>query len=130
MALKPDAASLNASFDKANLFREESFTDRKTGTIRKLTPVTADGVPDSSRPILYVGQTQVLTSMGTLPLAFEIEAKSLDEALANFGKGAKEAFERTLRELEEMRRQAASSIVIPERGAGAVPPGGGKLQLP
>ena len=38
------------------------------------------------------------------------------EAAGKFGTLAKEAVERTVKELEEMRRQAASSIVIPKGG--------------
>ena len=48
---------------------------------------------------------------------------------------AKVAVERTVSELQDLRRQAASSIVLPGQGAGAgFPPGGlgggGKLQMP
>ena len=36
----------------------------------RLQPVTADGQPDAGRPVLFVGQTQILTPMGALPLNF------------------------------------------------------------
>ena len=79
----------------------------------------------------YTGETQVVTPMGALPIAFEIEAGSLEEAAKRFGDLAKEAIERTVKELQEMRRQAASSLVIPQGGLppGGVP-GGGKIQMP
>ena len=35
-----------ATMDSAQIYREETFTDRKVGTIRRLTPVAADGSPD------------------------------------------------------------------------------------
>ena len=35
--------------DTKNLFKEETFTDLKVGTIRRLTPVTPDGSPDAAR---------------------------------------------------------------------------------
>jgi hypothetical protein len=38
-----------------------------------------------------------------------------------------------MRELQELRRQAASSIVVPQGGMGGLPPGipgGGKIQIP
>lgn len=134
MAAKPDDKILDARMDSTSLYREEVFSDRKVGTIRQLTPVKADGSVDPARPMLYVGQTQILTAMGALPLSFELEAKNLEEAVSKFSAGAKEAFERTVRELEEYRRQAASSIVIPERGTGGFGPGGipggGKIQIP
>ena len=118
--------------DSNSLYREESITDRKMGTVRVMTPITDDGATDISRPVLYLGQTQIMTPMGTLPIAFEIEAESLSEAVSKFGDGAKEAIEQTMDEIKEMRRQAASQIVIPGSGGelGGGPPGGGKFQLP
>jgi hypothetical protein len=68
-----------------------------------------------------------------LPLSFEIEARNLSEACAGFADGAKVAFEETMKELQEMRRQQASSIVIPEAGAAALGQGApprGKIQFP
>src|SRR5881409_520852 len=110
--------------DPASLYLEEIFTDRRVGTIRRLTPVNKEGVRDQARAVLYVGETQVLTPAGALPIAFEIGAGSLEEAAEKFGPLAKEAIERTVKELQELRRQAASSIVVP--GA----PGPGKIQIP
>jgi len=129
MAMKPDDKTHDMRMNAAALYREEAFTDRQMGAIRRLTPVKPDGSPDPARTILFVGQTQIMTTMGTLPLSFEIEAKTLEEAASKFGEAATAAFERTVKELEEYRRQAASSIVIPERGGGGLP-GGGKFQLP
>lgn len=54
------------SMDAASLYREEVFTDRWVGTMRALTPVRADGLADSTRKVLYVGETQVLTPGGRL----------------------------------------------------------------
>ena len=121
----------DARMDPAALYREDVVTDRKVGTIRVLAPIRADGSADPSRAILFVGEAQMLTSMGPVPITFEIEAKDLSGAVAAYGEAAKEAFDRTLRELQEMRRQAASSIVVPQAGAGAFGAGGGgKIQLP
>jgi len=134
MNTTPNEKGPDARMDPAALYREEVFSDRKVGTIRRLVPVKADGSDDPARTVLFLGQTQILTAMGALPLSFEIEAKTLEEAIARFGDGAKVAFERTVRELEEYRRQAASSIVVPERGPGGFGPGGmpggGKIQFP
>lgn len=120
--------------DSQSLYREETFTDRKMGTVRVMTPVTDDGATDIERPVVYTGQTQIMTPMGTLPIAFEIEANSLSEAVSKFGEGAKQAIEQTMDEIKELRRQAASQIVIPEAGGGGGLgggglPGGGKIQL-
>ena len=118
--------------DPKALYLEEVFTDRRIGTIRRLTPVMKDGVRDPARAVLYAGETQVLTPAGALPIGFEIAAGSLEEAAEKFGQLAKEAIERTVKELQELRRQAASQIVVPQ---GPLPPmggagGGGKIQMP
>ena len=97
--------------DATSLYREDVYTDRKIGTIRVMTPVTSLGGADSARPVIYVGETQLLTSGGLLPLAFQIEARSLAEAVEKFAEGANEAVERTRREIERLHREATSSII-------------------
>src|SRR6266404_4455288 len=128
MATKPETTN-DIKVDPNALYLEEIFTDRRIGTIRRLTPVKKDGKRDEARAILYVGETQVMTPAGALPIGFEIGAGSLEEAADKFGQLAREAIERTVRELQELRRQAASSIVVPQ---GPVPcvSGAGKIQIP
>jgi hypothetical protein len=123
-------ATTEARFDAANLYREDSYTDRRVGQLRVLTPVTPDGTPDASRATLFVGQISVVTPMGTLPISFEVDAPDLAQAIENFGDAAKQAMDETMRELQQLRREAASQIVIPEPGA--VPPagGGGRIRMP
>lgn len=128
--------------DPATLYREDVYTDRRMGTIRVMTPVTGDGHTDPTRAVLYVGETQILTSVGALPVVFEIEAKNLGDAAEKFAEAAKVGVERTMRQLQDLRREAASSIVVPDRmppGLGGPGPGlggpggvrgGGKIQLP
>jgi hypothetical protein len=95
-----------------------------------MTPVKADSSVDAGRKVVYVGETQLMTPVGALPLAFEIEADSLGKAAENFAGVAAGAVERAVKELQEMRRQASSQIVIPE----GIPPGlggpGGKFKMP
>ena len=110
-----------ASMDSTQIYLEETFTDRKVGTIRRLTPVTADGSTDAARPVIFVGQAQVMTPMGAIPISFELEAMSLDVAIEKFGAAAEQAVQQTMRELQEMRREQASSLVIPDAGGGALP---------
>ena len=125
---------LDIKMDPGSLFREEIYTDRKIGTIRALVPVTTLGATDGARPVVYTGEAQIMTQMGPLPINFDIEAKSLAEAVAGYAAAAKIAVERTVRELQDMRRQAASSIVLPGQGGAGFPPGGlgggGKIQIP
>ena len=129
---KEDPGDNDFRMERRDLYREEVFTDRRVGTVRRLTPVTANGAADSARKIVYVGQAQLLTPMGALPLTFEIDATSLEDAVDKFGAAAQGAAEQAIEELRELRREAASSIVIPETGAGGLggPRGGGKIQLP
>ena len=131
-------AETEAKMDPSSLYREEIITDRKVGTLRVMTPIAIDGESDLSRPVLYMGEAQIMTGAGPLPISFEIEAESLKDAVDGFAPAAKEAIERTVRDLQEMRRQAASSIVVPQGGMGALGPGlgggapggGGKIQIP
>ncbi|HEY7965242.1 MAG TPA: hypothetical protein VID49_14095 [Steroidobacteraceae bacterium] len=120
--------------DPKGLYREDVFTDRRAGSIRRLTPVTAGGDTDPSRPVLFSGQTQLLTPAGVLPLGFEIEALTLEEALRKFPDGVKVALEQAIDEARELRREAASRIVVPEVGSGVGPGpgagGGGKIKFP
>jgi hypothetical protein len=107
--------------DSTQIYREETFTDRKVGTIRRLTPVSADGGEDAARPTLYVGQAQVMTPMGAIPISFELDAPSLDVAIQKFGAAAEAAVQQTMRELQEMRREQASSLVIPDAAGASLP---------
>jgi hypothetical protein len=128
------AADLDIKMDASSLYREEIYTDRRIGTIRALVPVDANGVNDSARPIVFMGEAQIMTQMGPLPVSFEIEAKTLGDAVIGYADAAKVAVERTVQELQEMRRQAASSLVLPGQGGGGFGPsglgGGGKIQMP
>ena len=110
-----------ATMDSTQLYREETFTDRKVGTIRRLTPVTADGSPDPARLVLFVGQAQVMTPMGAVPLSFELDATTMNVAIEKFGVAAEAAVHQTMRELQEMRREQPSSLVIPGADGGALP---------
>jgi len=139
MAERPDDRMPDPTMDATDLYREEVITDRRVGTLRVLNPIKVDGSADTKRNTVYVGEAQIYTNMGALPLSFEIPAGNLGDAVAGYAQAAKEAVDRAVRELEDMRRQAASSIVIPRGGAGGMPGGGlpggglgggGKIQLP
>jgi len=131
-----ESNEMDLSMDGQALYLEEVFTDRRVGTLQRLTPVGQDGKPDPERDVLYMGQTQLMTRMGPLPLSFEISAASLDEAAGKFGEAANQALQETVQRMEEMRRDAASSLIVPGEGGsmgGGMPGGGlggGKLHLP
>lgn len=137
------AADLDIKMDAKSLYREEIYTDRRIGTIRAMVPVTSHGAADDARDTVYIGEAQIMTQMGPLPVTFEIEANDLDAAIAGYAKAAKAAVERTVNELQELRRQSASSLVLPGQGGGSFGPGGigglggagglgggGKIQMP
>ncbi len=101
-----------------NLYHEETFTDRRVGSLQRLTPIKPDGTRDNTREDVYVGQTQIFTPAGTLPLSFELEASSLDDAVTKFGDSAKAALADAMARLEELRQESAASIILPGSGAG------------
>jgi len=128
MAQQPELPDIK--LDASSLYREEIFTDRRAGTLRRLTPVTAAGVVDEARAVLFSGQTQLLTPGGVLPLGFDIEAVTLQEALDRFPEAVKQALDEAIEEAREMRREQASRIVVPDAGSmGAGPGGGGKIKF-
>jgi len=99
--------------DAANLYREEAYTDLQVGQIRHLVPVTSAGSRDTSRESIYVGHTNVMSSVGPLPIECLIEAGTLEEALEKFPEAVQEAFERLIEQAKEHQREQASKIVVP-----------------
>lgn len=123
--------------DTTNLYKEETFTDLQAASVRRQSPVKSDGSADSSRPVLYIGETTLMTQMGPFPVQFAIEADSLDDAFKKFPEGVKAAVERLNERAKELARDEASRIVVPSAmpqgvpggGQGGVPPSGGKIFL-
>lgn len=129
MALSSEEQGTEAKMDVNNLYREEIVTDRRVGTLRMMTPIKGDGSLDEKREVIFMGEAQIMTQAGPMPINFEIEAKSLTEAVAQFAEAAQQGVEKTVRELQELRRQQSSSIVVP--GSSGMGGGfGSKLQLP
>lgn len=112
------------AMDPNGLYKEENYTDQKTGAIRKLIPVKADGTEDPDRSIEYYGSAQVMTPMGAMPLNFALEGTTLGEAAEDFASKAELAVEEAGRELERMRREQASKIVVPGQGGNGNGPSG------
>jgi hypothetical protein len=112
------------AMDPNGLYKEENYTDQKTGAIRKLIPVKADGTEDPDRAVEYYGSAQVMTPMGAMPLNFALEGTTLGEAAEDFAGKAELAVEEAGRELERMRREQASKIVVPGQGGNGNGPSG------
>ncbi|MCD6150140.1 MAG: cytoplasmic protein [Deltaproteobacteria bacterium] len=101
------------SVDRKNLYREETFSDLQMATIKHLIPVTSDGSMDQTRPIMFIGHTQLMTQAGVLPVQCPIEASTLEEAMDNFPQAINKAVEKMIEEAKDLQRQQASRIVVP-----------------
>ena len=112
---EPRITSIKINVD--NLYREESFTDLTYATIRRLTPVKADGTSvDETRDALFTGMTQLMSPNGPVPVQCVIEgAKTLAEAAAKLPDAVEKAVREMIAEAREMERQEASRIVVPGR---------------
>ncbi len=108
----------------AQLYREEIYTDLQAGTIKRLIPVTDEGMIDPNRSEVFLGQATVLTPVGSLPLSFEIEARNLREAVEKYGEAAEKGLQETMEELRRLQQEQASSLVIPKGGVPPTGPGG------
>ena len=105
-------------FDKNNLYKEKTYTDLKTGSIKQLTPVKADGSKDESRTPMFMGQTQMMSPSGPLPIQCMIEANNLEEAADKFPEAINATVERIIEEAKKARQEEASRIVVPGQDAG------------
>lgn len=115
---------LDLSIDLGNLYQEETFTDLGAAAVRRLTPVTASGQRDPSRPVVYMGETSLMTQVGPIPVQFALEVDSLEEAFRRFPEGVKEAVERLNDRAREAMRNEASRIVVPATMPPGMGPGG------
>ncbi len=113
MSANDQVVNVDVKMDGDNLYIEESITDLTAGYIRRLTPVTSDGLPDNNRKTLFIAQTQIMTQGGLLPIQGQIEAGNLKEALGKFPAAVNKAVEVLIERTNEMRRQEASRIVVP-----------------
>ncbi len=101
------------TLDKQNLYREEYYTDMKSATVRKLIPVKQDGTEDKTRKILYVGQANLMSEAGPIPISTMIPAKNLEQALKNYPDAMNQAMEKIQEEIRKYHQEQDSSIVAP-----------------
>ena len=94
--MQSDEQGMDAKMDPTALVREDVISDRRVGTIRMLTPITVEGVRDETRDVLFFGEAQIMTQVGALPINFQIEAKTLAEAVEGYGEAAKKGLAETL----------------------------------
>jgi len=111
-----------AKFNQQNLHREEVFSDLTIGSIRRLSPVKANGEPDKTRPILFVGQSQIYTQQGPMPIQFPIDAINLQQAMEKFPTAMEEFVAHLVEQAKEFQRQEESRLIVP---GGSAPGGSG-----
>jgi len=99
--------------DEKSLYKEEVFTDLRVGSLKQLTPVSTDGSRDISRTMVYVGETQLMSQVGPLPVQTRIEAENLQAAIERFPAAIQTAVEAMIEEVKELQRKEMSRIVVP-----------------
>lgn len=121
MADLKNAQDVDFRIDRGNLYREESITDLKVGSIRRLIPIKEDGTDDPGRTPLFMGHSQVMTPEGPLPLQGRLAANNLNEAYEVFPAAMQQALSDMIQQLEELYRQEKekkrddSRIIVPGR---------------
>ncbi len=106
--------NLEFTIDRTNLYLEESFTDLKAGTIKRLTPVRSDGSQDKTRKTVFVGHTSILTPNGPLPIQNVIAAKELQQAIKKYPEAMYAAMDQLMEEVKKYQEQEQSQIQKPD----------------
>ncbi len=118
MTNEEESGKQKVKINLQNLFMEEVFTDLRVANIRRLTPVKPNGEADKTREVMYIGQTQLMSPHGPVPISFPIEAKSLQQAIEKFPAVMEQFVDKIMAEAREMQRQEQSRIIVPEAGVG------------
>jgi len=106
--------NIEFTIDRSNLYLEESFTDLKAGTVKRLTPVRPDGSQDNTRKTVFVGHTSILTPNGPLPIQNIIAAKELQQAIKKFPEAMDAAMDQLMEEVKKYQEQEQSQIQKPD----------------
>ena len=109
-----DTAQRKVKVNLQNLYREEMYTDMRTAALRQLTPVKPNGEIDKTRKFLFVGQTNIMSPQGPLPVQFPIDAKNLQEAAEKFPDVMEQFLAKLAEEIKDAQRQEQSRIIVPE----------------
>ena len=115
MNFSDEIRQIDLTVNQDNLYLEESFTDLKLASIRRLTPVKPNGSKDKNRKPLFLGHTQLMTPQGPLPIQSKLEANHLKEAMEAFPETMIKAIEEMLEEVQKMQQKEESRIIVPGR---------------
>ena len=108
--------NLDFQVDKTNLYREISVTDLKIANIRQLIPVTVDGEDDPGRETIFIGNTQLGTPQGPIPMQAKLEAATLEQAMDLFPKAMELETQKVIenfKRMEAQQKKEKSNIIIP-----------------
>ena len=103
--------TIDMEMDENNLYHEETFTDMKVGSVRRMTPVRVDGTRDKTREPMFFGQTNLASPDGTIPIQCHIPAKTLPEAMKKFPECMEIAMKQIVQRAMEMQQQKSSRII-------------------
>ncbi len=108
--------NVNFTVDKDNLYREESITDIKVASIRKMTPIKPDGTDDDNRKAIFYGHSQLMSPQGPLPIQAKLESETLEAAMEEFPEAMKKALAEMVERVKKMQQeeqQNDSRIIMP-----------------
>jgi hypothetical protein len=109
--------NIDFQIDKKNLYREETITDLRIASIQKLTPIHPDGSEDPSRETFYVGNTQLGTPHGPIPIQARLEGATMDQAMDAFPQAMEAETRKVIEQFRKMeteqKKPSDSRIIIP-----------------
>jgi hypothetical protein len=104
---------VDLSVNEDNLYQEEFFTDFDMASIRRLTPVKPNGIRDKSRKLIFVGNLNLMTPQGPLPIQAAIDAKHLKEAIEKYPDAMKDALREMQEKVKKLQQEKESKIIVP-----------------
>ena len=113
---------IDFAVEKNNLYREENIIDLKAASIQCLTPIKPDGTIDESREKIFVGNTQLMSPQGPVPLHAPLKASTLEEAMENFPESMQRAMAEMIENIKKMQQEQEKAkqkedprIIVPGR---------------
>jgi hypothetical protein len=110
---KKEINDVDLSVNEDNLYQEEFFTDFDMASIRRLTPVKPNGIRDKSRKLVFVGNLNLMTPQGPLPIQSAIDARHLKDAIEKYPAAMKHALGEMQEKIEKLQQEKESKIIVP-----------------
>lgn len=104
---------VDLSVNENNLYQEEFFTDFDMASIRRMTPVKPNGLRDKSRKLVFVGNLNLMTPQGPLPIQSAIDARNLKEAIERYPEVMKHALGEMQEKIKKLQQEKESKIIVP-----------------